>query len=250
MPTSTPSIPQETNSSTGKIIIVTIGFLVFGGVCAVGGYILASTKNTTVQQANTMIHSSSSITPTPITSITSTPTPSVTAEANQYAGWQTYTDTKYGISFKYPVGWTQKNYPATCMSQNCTAKDAEYITFDDSQTKQVSGDGGMTRTVPVNSFYYQVDSKSDYPSLTQFITDLNDPTFPFPKASNWHQVTIDGKAAYNGKFAGTDGISNNEYVFATQDGHVVEFGEIIAAPYSPVQADLTIFPKVVNTLSF
>ncbi|MDE1974895.1 MAG: hypothetical protein KGI49_00040 [Patescibacteria group bacterium] len=61
------------------------------------------------------------------TGVSSNPTPSTT-QASNITGWQTFSDSQYGISLKYPAGWSIKELTSTNVNNLVLSKNGYVIT--------------------------------------------------------------------------------------------------------------------------
>ncbi len=198
--------PEPEKSLLLPILLSVLGATVVGG----GAYYMG--VNQSQNQPTVIVTATPVPTSTPIASSTPSPTPSPTATPaatiDSTANWKTYTDTKYGFSFKYPPTWAVKNNTA----KNDPVMELALV----DTAKKYTSEGSDLFPIVFGVAKDDVNSSID--------TYLTGGREPLKSELQSETAIIAGKTAYvlKGSGTGTGGYSNERIIF--NGGYIYSFG--------------------------
>lgn len=85
-------------SARGNVLVILLAILAIAGLSAAGYFYLQTQQLRQSQQQPAISQTTQSVTPVP------------TAQFDPTANWKTYTNSKYGYSFKFPDNWYLKEF--------------------------------------------------------------------------------------------------------------------------------------------
>jgi hypothetical protein len=159
-------------------------------------------------------------TPTPIVKATQTPSPAEAKAQEGTANWKTYTNTKYGFSFKYPDGFQVKERASGYFVITTTSENS----FNGSLQEGISIDARLLGS------YANIDSARNTISNSLVVSENK-------KVSNWEVTQGVGKDGM------LKGVEFRQAIIPYKTG-VIEVETITNAKY------LSIFDQILSTFQF